>query len=384
MTGLLRDMGALLRPIPEALWRETEALGSGRWEDQREPVKAVLSVLLAVTIATALHLPDIVWAALSGFMVMRSSLAEAVPRGLSRIFGTIAGAALGLVLARWVAPSPLLLMAALFVFTWIGVFEGTVSTHSYAWMLFGLTAGLVLTTAMATPLDAADFAATRIAEVIIGTGAALVVAVVFEAFGAPPGAGAPQSAGVPGGTFSLRRLWDEAWLAAHWHLVTHAARAAIAVALLPLVWRFFGITDFAQTAVTSYVVMIVPVGAIARGETTVVYQRMVHRALGCLLGGCLALLLLRVAADDVLFWTLFLSLAVWAGYHIQQGATGLGYVGTQFALAFMFTYVQGPGPATSVTPGLERLLGIAIGAAMMALVILLWPPTAEPLEPSAA
>jgi len=341
---------------------------------QGDALKAVLSVLLAVGLASALHLPDIVWAALSGFIVMKSSLAEALPRGINRILGTLAGAGLGFILARWVAPSPILLMAALFVFTWIGIFQSTVSGYSYAWTLFGITANLVLTDALSDPAGAAAFAATRVLEIVIGTGAALLVAYAFEVAGAPLGPGSPQAAAVPGATLSLRRLGDEEWLAAHWHLLTHTTRAAVAVALLPLIWRAFGITDFAQTAVTSYIVMIVPAGVIARGESEIVYQRMVHRGLGCLLGALAGLLLLRFAGDDLLLWALGLSAGVWIGFSIQSGRTGLGYLGTQFAFAFIFTFVQGPGPATSVTPGLERLLGIIIGAVTMTLVMLVWPP----------
>jgi uncharacterized membrane protein YccC len=370
-------MAEPLSRIPDALWQEVEALARGG-ESQGDALKAVLSVLLAVAAAMMLHLPDIVWAALSGFIVMKSRLAEALPRGLNRILGTLAGAVLGFIAARWVAPSPVLLMAALFLFTWVGIFQATVSGFSYGWTLFGVTASLVLTQGLADADSTAAFAATRVAEVTIGTAAALLVSFAFELSGAPPGQGAPQAAPVAGATLSLRRLCDEAWLAAHWRLITHAARAAIAVAMLPLIWRAFDITNYAQTAVTSYIVMIVPAGVIERGESEVIYTRMLHRGLGCLLGALLALLCLRIAADDRLLWALCLSLGVWIGFSLQSGKTGIAYVGTQFAFAFLFTFVQGPGPATSVTPGLERLLGIAIGAVTMTVVLLIWPPAAGP------
>jgi hypothetical protein len=37
------------------------------------------------------------------------------------------------------------------------------------------------------------------------------------------------------------------------------------------------------------------------------------------------------------------------------------------------TLVQGPGPIADVAPGLERLLGIFIGSAMLYLLINIWP-----------
>jgi uncharacterized membrane protein YccC len=63
-------------------------------------------VLLAVTVANVLRLDDLSWAAFSGYMVMRADLAESVSRGLMRIAGTVAGAAVGLLFAPFVADAP--------------------------------------------------------------------------------------------------------------------------------------------------------------------------------------------------------------------------------------------------------------------------------------
>jgi hypothetical protein len=74
----------VLRPIPAGLFRDIRTItlhGAGA----REPLKAVLSVLLAVTVADALELDDLVWAAFSGYMVMRADPWEATQRGVLRI-----------------------------------------------------------------------------------------------------------------------------------------------------------------------------------------------------------------------------------------------------------------------------------------------------------
>jgi uncharacterized membrane protein YccC len=369
---MAKDARSILRTVHGGLWDEIDSLGRDR-NTRRECLKAVLSVLLAVLLASLLHLPDIVWAALSGFLVMKSTLAEALPRAAYRIIGTLVGAFLGGFLAHWVAGDPVLLMAALFAVSWVAIFQASVSPHSYAWVLFGATSVMVMTSALGAPADTARFAAVRAAEVSIGSIAALLVAAAFEAFGAPPGLGAPQAAAVPGAQLSWRNLWSEDWLARNWALVIHATQAAMAVALLPLLWRFFGISEFVTTAVTSFVVMIVPMQAIAANETGAVSERAIHRILGCLIGGASALLCLRFAADDQLLWTLCLSLGVWIGFHIQSGKTGLTYLGLQFAFAFLIAFVQGPGPVTSLNPPLERLLGVLIGSAMIGVIILAWP-----------
>jgi hypothetical protein len=48
----------------------------------KEGLKAVFSVLLAVGVATVFNLDDLSWAAFSGYMVMRGSIVETIPRGL--------------------------------------------------------------------------------------------------------------------------------------------------------------------------------------------------------------------------------------------------------------------------------------------------------------
>ena len=124
----------------------------------REPLKAVLSVLLAVTLADALELDDLSWAAFSGYMVMRADPSVATQRGLMRIAGTLSGAAFGVVLAPVIADQPALLVVSLFIATWIGIFGSLKSRYSYAWVFFGITAGLVMTEAPAAPDNVLHFA----------------------------------------------------------------------------------------------------------------------------------------------------------------------------------------------------------------------------------
>jgi uncharacterized membrane protein YccC len=126
--------------------------------------------------------------------------------------------------------------------------------------------------------------------------------------------------------------------------------------------------------------MIVPMQAIEADGKGAVYERVVHRILGCFAGGVFGLLCLPFAGDDWLRSTLCLSLGVWIAFHIQAGKTGLNYFGMQFAFAFLMAFVQGPGPVTSLNPPLERLLGVLIGSVMIGAVILAWPsrPAARP------
>src|SRR5262245_38000438 len=155
-----------LRPIPRALVRELKSLQL-RGPRARGAAKAVLSVLVAVAAATILNLDDLSWAAFSGYMVMRGSVAETLPRGIMRIVGTAGGALLGLLLAPGAADDPLLLMVFLFVVSWIGTFQSLATKYSYAWLFFGLTAGMVTTEALAAPDAAVRFAAARVAALVV-------------------------------------------------------------------------------------------------------------------------------------------------------------------------------------------------------------------------
>ena len=162
-----------LRPIPGALVRELKSLELGG-PRAREAAKRVLSVLVAVATSSVLNLDDLSWAAFSGYMVMRGSFAETFRRGLMRIVGTAGGALLGLLLAPSAADDPLLLVVFLFLVSWIGTFQSLATNYSYAWLFFGLTAGMVITEALASPDAVVHFAATRVAEITVGTCACLV------------------------------------------------------------------------------------------------------------------------------------------------------------------------------------------------------------------
>jgi uncharacterized membrane protein YccC len=339
----------------------------------RELLKAVLSVLVAVTLADALELDDLSWAAFSGYMVMRADTSEATRRGLMRIAGTLSGAAFGVVLAPAIADEPAFLVVSLFIATWIGIFGAIKSRHSYAWVFFGITAGLVMTEALAAPDDVLHFAATRVAEITVGTASCILVASLFSATKVGAQTDAPIIANAGRESTPIPKILSATWFEVHWVLLEYATRSALAVALLPIIWRWFEIVDFSQTALTSFVIMVVPDTVIREGRHQAIIERMVHRAAGCLLGSSVALASLSALGNTLLPSLLVLSVGVWVGYHVQNGRNGVSYVGTQFVLGLLVTLVQGPGPITDITPGLERFVGILIGVAADCLLIVFWP-----------
>jgi XapX domain-containing protein len=262
------------------------------------------------------------------------------------------------------------LMASLFAVSWIGTFQALHDRHSYAWMFFGLTAGLILTDALAVPATVLHFAGTRVAEIVVGACSCLVVACLFDTTGSP----AAGTAATDGPVDVPRSDWVQENRRL---LIEHSTRTALAVGLLPLVWRWFEIEDFSQTAVTSYVVMIVPAATVRDRRHGPIYERMAHRTVGCLLGSVCAIVSLGVFGTDLLPTLLTSIVAVWVGHHVQNGREGVSYLGAQFVLGFLVTAIQGPSPAASILPGLARLLGILIGCVMLYLLNLVWPPADE-------
>ena len=230
-----------------------------------------------------------------------------------------------------------------------------------------------MTEALAAPDNVLHFAATRVAEITVGTASCILVASIFSASQMGAQTGAQIVANAAREASPAPKVLSEAWVDTHWVLLEHATRSASAVALLPLVWRWFEIEDFSQTALTSFVIMFVPNAVVREGRHRPIIERMIHRTAGCLIGSAVALASLSALGDTLVPSLLVLSVGVWVGRHIQNGRNGVSYLGTQSLLGLLVTLVQGPGPTTDITPGLERFVGILIGVAADCLLIVFWP-----------
>jgi hypothetical protein len=76
-----------------------------------------------------------------------------------------------------------------------------------------------------------------------------------------------------------------------------------------------------------------------------------------------------------------LTAGVWLAAHVQGSRRGIGYVGTQGAVAFISTLIQGSGPTSSILPGIERLVGITGGLLILLVVSVLTAPSRSPVVP---
>ncbi len=364
--AVIDDFAEMVDMIEQTLagyWRELGELGEDPART-RQGIVAACSVMLATTLALALEVDSPWWAAISAFMSLMSTGAGSLRRGMLRMTGTIAGAVLGFVMARWLPYDHFALYLFLAATTMLGVIAMQVSPHGLAWLFLTITSSMVLLMSLNDPLQALHVAYYRTFEVAIGVASAIIVANLLQDWHADPPPTAP----------GWRHL-----LGAQWPAVLHGARSAIAVVVVLMVWILIDLPQVTQMAITIAVVMSAPV--IADGGLSTrqaVAQRSLHRVIGCLLGGIVALACLALDITSFPWWLAMIGAAVWLGMHVQVGRHGVGYVGTQAAFVFIVTLIQGAGPPDSIMPGVDRFAGITGGLGILLIVsLLLWPSDAE-------
>jgi len=357
------ELGEMIGQTFEGYGRELVELGEDPVRT-RQGLVAAFSVVLATVLALALEVESPWWAAISGFMSLMATGAGSLRRGVLRLTGTVAGAVLGFVMARWLPYDHFALYLFLAATTMLGVIAMQVSPHGLAWLFLTITSSMVLLMSLNDPLQALDVAFYRTYEVAIGVTSAIIVANLLQDWHADPPPTAP----------GWRHL-----LGAQWPAVLHGARSAIAVVVVLQLWILIDLPQVTEMAITIAVVMSAPVVA-AGGLSTrqAVAQRSLHRVIGCLLGGIVALGCLALDVTSFPWWLAMIGAAVWLGMHVQIGKHGVGYVGTQAAFVFIVTLIQGAAPPTSIMPGVDRFVGITGGLAILLIVsLLLWPSEAE-------
>lgn len=358
-----REGARLLDRTLTGFWRELADIGN-RPAQSRMGTVAAVSVVLTTVVALAMQLDAPWWAAISGYMSLMSTGAASVRRGALRLSGTIAGAMLGFIMARWLPYDQVALCLFLGCATMVGVIAVQVSPHGLAWLFMAITSSLVLLMSLNDPTQAFEIACYRTLDVAVGVSCAMATAKLLQDWHAEPPPTAP----------GWRHL-----LGAQWPSVLHGFRAAISVVTVMIVWVMADLPDVGEMAVTIAVVMAAPL--IADGGTTtrhLVAEKSFHRFMGCLLGGLVALACLALQVESFVWWLAMIGGVVWVGMHIQMGRHGVPYVGTQFAFVFVVTMVQGLAPPDSIMPGVDRFAGITGGLGILMIVsLLLWPSDQE-------
>lgn len=359
----------MLRQISGALGTELRSLEfSGPRGTQS--LAATLSVTLAALIAFVLHSDEPWWAAISAWMVTQSTLSGALSKAAMRIVGSAAGATIAVIVLGLFVYDPLPFCLCLFVIAWAGLFGFAKSRHGYAWLISAITGDLVMLMALQQPQTAFTIAVNRVADVMVGTGAALLVTFLLPALPDTPSSTAAGSRSTfPPRFWSRRHAAEfERWLRENWPVILHACRGGLTVAVLPLLLNWLAPLGSSTVAISAVVVMAVPTTAVLEPDARTVVQRAVYRLLGCALGALVGLFCLYWIGSDFLIWLLLFIPGLWFSSQIQSGRTGIGYVGTQAGFAFILSMIQGQGPPLSPTPGLDRFAGIMAGLTVLLVI----------------
>jgi uncharacterized membrane protein YccC len=357
--GLQAEIENLLT-ILSAVWQDVMETGY-RGPRARLAGIAALSVATSTTAALTLHLDEVWWAAISGLMSIQATFPASLQKACLRIVGTMAGALAAVLLAPWLAYDHVALCLFLMTVTTVGTIGAQVSPHGYAWLFTAITFDLIVLMSLDRPPLAFNFAIYRTTEVVIGSLSAVVIALLLGPD--EPGTTAVQPPG-----------WSDL-LSERWPVVLHAIRSGVTVALIPLVWSWFELVDFSQMAVTVAVVMAVPILSdhpVDQGR--LIINRSLQRLIGCFLGGLTALACLGIPPTEFLPFISILCAGIYVATYLQGSERGVAYVGTQAALVFIITLVQGFGPPTSIWSGIDRLGGMMGGLLILLFVsVLLWP-----------
>ncbi|WP_288449241.1 FUSC family protein [uncultured Pseudomonas sp.] len=336
---LLRDLAGDLRQFGRDRRRLVDEL------------ETLTSVLLAILLGHLAGVQHVGWAAFSGYIVMRSDVRDSFSRGCLRVLGTCIGAAGALLVLRHLQLNPYEQAVLLGTVGSITLYLTLVGRYGYAWLLGGLTYAMVVLASLQAPDQLEQYALSRLLEVALGTSACVLVSALSTY-----GVRARLWPKVPTTVASTPRtlgVWQPLAL-------RHALQGGLALALLSLGATAEIGVDVSQAAITILAVMVVPFDGLSSAGKAV-SRRLLHRMLGCLLGGGLAALLLLVSQESLWLTLAGVALGVLIGRHLENGPLGIGYLGMQFALAFLVVMVPDHYDHIDPVAGMARLGGILLG-----------------------
>ncbi|MBS9479083.1 FUSC family protein [Ancylobacter radicis] len=323
----------------------------------RQAFATASGVLAAVYIALAMGLAEPYWAALSVMIIANVDRDALFTKGLLRVTGTFVGVFSGYVVGQWMEGLPFQQAALVMIAAGIGTYGRQRSAYGYAWFYGALTFALVMLYTMVQPQDLYSFAHYRCYEIVIG-----VACGTLANWALGPRAGELPSHIVAqlATTTPENALWQ-------------AIVAAVGTLTIILTWSLFDLPQLPQVLISSLIVV--------DSDPVATRHRGAQRIFGCILGGGAGLIVIAIDASLHWWWTVALFLGVFGFSRIHLTKSAQAYVGTQSAIAYLVTLVS-VGPPVSMSPPVERLVGIVIGVSIM--TVLVWALNPKAPVPKAA
>ena len=248
-----------------------------------------LACWLAATLAFALHLDNPWWAAISAWVVANPERHALLAKASNRILGTIIGCLASYWVTLWVENRPVLQLLAMFGFAAIGVYGRFRSAQSYAWIIGAVGALAILAMSLETPGQIFHFAVFRACEVICGVIAVTFMESLLYRKNSPvdskitPAKPADKVMAPTMDRATALRL---------------AVIGGVAVILIPILWSWLNLPSLSQIVVSCLVVLD------RDGAST--HFRGLQRILGCVAGGAVGLLTIRLGPDSFFIWSIML------------------------------------------------------------------------------
>ena len=148
-----------------------------------QAVRLAAAALIAFSIAALLHVQNAYWAAMPVWVVAQSARGLLIERGIFRILGTLMGAGFGLAAVTFAGdPLPTLVALGLWMAAGAGATRLIRGTASYAPLMAGMTAAVVVLPSLFAPDQSIALAMARVECTLIGV---VVVTLVTGLFTPP-------------------------------------------------------------------------------------------------------------------------------------------------------------------------------------------------------
>lgn len=331
----------------------------------RQAVACGAAVAFAVLGAILLDLDYPMWSGMSAFTCLQASAAATRLKGLLRILGTIAGGLAGALVIGLFAQDHWALLIALFAGVTFALYRSYLSRWMYAWLLGGITLGLVLMTTLADASAGLHAAAYRAAEIAVGVIAAWAAGALLL----------PQMIDAE----TDRKLMAAPKLGSWRRAALTALEGGTGIVIVVILYDLLDLPGFSSGAIS--------ITRIADPDPRVGRHRGFLRVIGCVIGGGAGLLTVSLSLD----WlpTLLVWLFAWCtvfGY-FGSGSPASGYAGMQAAFAFCLAVVPDGQPSTTLDPAIDRLAGIVLAMAVFWVIDFIFgtadedehaPPATEP------
>jgi uncharacterized membrane protein YgaE (UPF0421/DUF939 family) len=143
-------------------------------------VRTAVAAVVSLLVARLFKLPEAYWAPITTLVITQSSLGAALTVSWQRFVGTALGAVVGAIVASRFGPSVLVFGVAVFI---LGLLSSVARSDRSAYRFSGVTLAIVLLVPRTGPPT--EIAFHRCAEVFIGIGVALMLAVAWPETEAP-------------------------------------------------------------------------------------------------------------------------------------------------------------------------------------------------------